>query len=205
MISGIGGRHPLRGKYPLLNDEEQEGPMKKVLSGAGLCMIAIITACGAGDERTHEGPMSFEAPTGEGWEQVPVESDLPDHAWTMGLHYNADETPKSLRVMPDVDSRPDASTAVSTLIAVCRFTEVYATDCQGTGQEAADIPGSDNTVQADFTYSGESGEQGRGRFWVAADEDSDVVSAVEYAGIGVDEDELEAFGETIEFDPDNAE
>lgn len=179
--------------------------MKKLFPWVGLCTIAVITACGGDEERTHEGPMSFEAPTGEGWEQVPVEGDLDDHAWTLGFHYNSDETPKSLRVMPDVDSRPDASTAVSTLIAVCRFTEVYATDCQGTGQEAADIPGSDNTVQADFTYSGESGEQGLGRFWVAADEDSGVVSAVEYAGIGVDEAELEAFGETIEFDPGNAE
>lgn len=146
--------------------------------------------------------MSFEVP--EGWEQVQVDGELPPHAWTVGYSDDLEETTTSLRVMPDVDSRADASVAVNTLITVCRFTDVYADDCRGTGQQAADISGADEAVRADFTYTSTTDEEVIGSIWVAVDEASDVVSAIEYAGIGVDDAELDAFGETIEFEPSRA-
>lgn len=92
--------------------------MKMTLPWAVLVTVALATSCGTGgaaestttEDLTQEGPMSFEVPDGEGWEEVPVEDELPDHAWTMGFHYNVDETPKSLRIIPDVvpgRKRPD--------------------------------------------------------------------------------------------------
>ncbi|WP_300343849.1 hypothetical protein [Nesterenkonia sp.] len=158
----------------------------------------------AGSEQglAQEGPLSFEVP--EGWQQEPVEGELPEHAWTVGYADSLEDATSYLRAMPDVDSVPDASTAVNTLISVCRFTDVYADDCRGTGQEAAEIPGAEAAVQADFTYTSANDEPVIGRIWVAVDSSNDVVSAVEYAGVGVDEAELEAFGESIEFHPDQA-
>lgn len=181
--------------------------MKNVLPLVALAVVGLLTACGGDAESTEnrvsEGPMSFEVP--EGWEQVTVEGDVSQHAWTLGYSDDLDETTKSLRVMPNVDATADPSVAVNTLITVCRFTNVYADDCRGTGQETVDIDGAEEGIGADFTYTSETDEQVTGRIWVAVDTENDVVSAVEYAGIGIDEDELEAFGETIEFDPDNAE
>lgn len=146
--------------------------------------------------------MSFEVP--EGWEQLQVEGEISQHAWTIGYSDDLEEATKSLRVMPDVDSRADASVAVNTLITVCRFTDVYADDCQGTGQQSADIAGADEAVQADFTYTSATDEEVVGSIWVAVDDASGVVSAIEYAGIGVDDAELDAFGKTLEFDPSDA-
>lgn len=190
--------------------------MKKALPWAALAAAVFLTACGGSagsadgadsaddaDNRATEGPLSFEVP--EDWEQIPVDGELPEHAWTLGYTDDLEEGTMSLRVMPDVDSRADPSVAVSTLIAVCRFTDVYADDCRGTGQENADIPGADEAVRADFTYTGVTDEEGLGSIWVAVDEASGVVAAVEYAGLGVDEAELAAFAETIEFDPSNAD
>lgn len=67
-----------------------------------------------------------------------------------------------MRVMPDVDSSVDASTAANTLISVCRFTDVYADDCQGTGQQSADISGADQEVKADFTYTSTTDQEAIG-------------------------------------------
>lgn len=185
----------------------QKGTMKKALPWAALSAAALITACGSSadsaEDRAAAGPVSFAVP--EGWQQVQADADLPQHAWRLGYSDDLEETTKSLRAMPDVDASADASTAVNTLISVCRFTDVYADDCQGTGQQSADIPGADQAVRADFTYTSATDEEVLGSIWVAVDEASGVVSAVEYAGIGVDEAELEAFAETIEFDPGNAD
>lgn len=181
--------------------------MKKATPWAALSAAALLTACGgsadSAEDRAAAGPLSFGVP--EGWQEVPVDGELPQHSWSLGYSDDLEETTKSLRVMPDVDSSVDASTAANTLISVCRFTDVYADDCQGTGQQSADIAGADQAVKADFTYTSTTDQEVIGSIWVAVDEDNGVVSAVEYAGIGVDEAELDAFAETIEFDPDNAD
>lgn len=156
--------------------------MKKALPWTALAAAALLTACGGGadsaegssdpaEDRATEGPLSFEVP--EGWEQVQVDGELPPHAWTVGYSDDLEETTTSLRVMPDVDSRADASVAVNTLITVCRFTDVYADDCRGTGQQAADISGADEAVRADFTYTSATDEEVIGSIWVAVDEASD--------------------------------
>ena len=181
--------------------------MKTMIPWAALPLTALLAACGgtaeSADDRVSEGPMSSTVP--EGWEQEPAPEEQADHAWTLGYSDDVEEATKGLRVMPNVDSTADPSVAVNGLIMKCRFTNIYADDCRGTGQEAVDIEGAEEGIGADFTYTSDTDEQVIGRIWVAVDTDTGVVSAVEYAGIGVGEDELEAFGETIEFDPGNAE
>lgn len=58
--------------------------------------------------------------------------------------------------------------------------------------------------RADLTWPGDRGEVSA-RYWIARDEDSGVMAATEYGGYGVDQEELDAYEETLELIPEAGE
>lgn len=66
--------------------------------------------------------------------------------------------------------------------------------------DRGEIAGAEVAWSADLTWPGERGEV-TARYWIAHHEESGALAAVEYGGYGADEDELDAYQETLELVP----
>lgn len=142
------------------------------------------------------GPMRLHVP--EDWEEFPVESS--DEGEITGFSEAQDGTAEGyVMTRTDFQGARNVASANGVMSAEVQFRGGEQEEPQQIELEGADVAWS-----ADLTWPGDRGEV-IGRYWVAQDEESGVMAAVEYGGYGVEQEELDAYGETLELVPEAGE
>lgn len=161
---------------------------------------------GAGSTGEESGEQSFGAITllvPEGWTPIEVTGEIEPGDWAAGFMDDEEDPTAFLRVMPESTAPPHADAAANELIAAGQFTDIYGDSFEVTGREPVELDGAEEAYEVRFRYL-EGSTEIQGRWWVAADRRSGLVSAVEYAGKDVTDEQFDAFAESIEFDPRQA-
>lgn len=167
----------------------------------GLTML-LLSGCGqpAGRE-IQAGPVTVSVP--EEWVDSPSEalSDM----WTVGADSSVDGATARVRIAPELDSGPYATSALSEVSSRATFEGWYGgTFQQGTESEIS-VDGADQAQEMQFEFTGAGdGATYTGRFWAVADRSSGKTAVVELTTNtegGLSEDQIEQIRNSLEFDP----
>lgn len=186
--------------------------MRYTVVTAGVLVLGSLSAgCGVADSdqgaggdnsrfpaNEQIGPVHLHVP--EEWTEFPVEDS--GEGWIVGYSEDQDGTAEEyVSVRTDFQGAGSVGSAQSVISGELEFRQGgQVLENRGDGDE---IEGADEGGTFDFTWEGDRGEV-NGRMWVLGDSSSGTIAGVEYAGYDVDEEELDAFGETLELRPEEA-
>jgi len=172
-----------------------------VAATMGLTML-LLSGCGqpAGRE-VQAGPVTVSVP--EEWVDSP--SEALTKMWTAGADSSADGATARVRIAPELDSGPYATSALSEVSSRATFEGWYGgTFQQGTESEIS-VDGADQAQEMQFEFTGAGdGATYTGRFWAMADRSNGKTAVVELTTNtdgGLSEDQIEQIRDSLEFDP----
>jgi hypothetical protein len=164
-----------------------------VAATIGATML-LLSGCGqpAGRE-VQAGPVTVSVP--EEWVDSP--SEALTEMWTAGA--------ARVRIAPELDSGPYATSALSEVSSRATFEGWYGgTFQQGTESEIK-VDGADQAQEMQFEFTGAGdGATYTGRFWAMADRSNGKTAVVELTtntDSGLSEDQIEQIRDSLEFDP----
>lgn len=169
----------------------------------GISVLAglALTGCGLGDDGKADQQFPANAQVGsvhlhlpQGWDQMSDEGSPGDELTAFSESLEGGAT-RYLYIREGFQGAGDIGQA----IGIIQTEGLGQMDTQR--QENADVPGADDAAVIDFTYELD-GEEVTSRWWVMERDDYDAVVGVEYGGFGADQDEIDAYGDSIELRPD---
>ena len=167
----------------------------------GLALV-LQSGCGqASGREVQAGPVTVTVP--EDWVDSP--SEALTEMWTAGADSSADGATARVRIAPELDSGPYATSALSEVSSRATFEGWYGgTFQQGTESEIS-VDGADQAQEMQFEFTGAGdGATYTGRFWAMADRSNGKTAVVELTtntDSGLSEDQIEQIRDSLEFDP----
>ena len=171
------------------------------LAAVGICGL-VLTGCSRDSGHEVEaGPVTVSVP--EEWVDSP--SEALTEMWTAGADSSADGATARVRIAPELDSGPYATSALSEVSSRATFEGWYGgTFQQGTESEIS-VDGADQAQEMQFEFTGAGdGATYTGRFWAMADRSNGKTAVVELTTNtdgGLSEDQIEQIRDSLEFDP----
>lgn len=197
----------------------------------GVGLLLCITACGGGGEEVEsmdtdtsdeaadsaeqdpqdtsetepegDSAVQLEAVTvqvPQDWSLQETPADYDPNTWAAGA-FDDDESPTEfIRVMPAMEESTAADVGGSRLVAEGEIAQAYGENFETLSRDAGEIRGAEDVHVIDFRYFEDEVEI-LGRWWVLADQESGVMSAVEHAGRADAEPDFDATAEAISFNP----
>lgn len=170
------------------------------LAAVGICGL-VLTGCSRDSGHEVEaGPVTVSVP--EEWVDSPTEalSDM----WTAGADSSAEGATARVRIAPELDSGPYATSALSEVSSRATFEGWYGgTFRQGTESDIT-VSGADQAREMEFEFTGaQDGATYTGRYWAMADRSTGATAIVELttnSDDGLSEDEIEQIRESLSFD-----
>ena len=178
---------------------------RRALRSTGTLLVLpllLVSGCGASEDREVQGgPVTVSVP--EDWVDSPAEA-LTD-MWTAGADSSADAATARVRIAPEPDSGPYATSALSEVSSRATFEGWYGgTFQQGTEAEFS-VDGADEAQEMQFEFTGAGdGATYTGRYWAMADRSNGTTAIVELTTNtdgGLSEEQIEQIRDSLEFDP----
>lgn len=165
--------------------------------------LALVLQSGCGQVSGREvqaGPVTVTVP--EDWVDSP--SEALTEMWTAGADSSADGATARVRIAPELDSGPYATSALSEVSSRATFEGWYGgTFRQGTESDIT-VSGADQAREMEFEFTGaQDGATYTGRYWAMADRSTGATAIVELttnSDDGLSEDEIEQIRESLSFD-----
>ena len=170
------------------------------LAAVGICGL-VLTGCSRDSGHEVEaGPVTVSVP--EEWVDSP--SEALTEMWTAGADSSADGATARMRIAPELDSGPYATSALSEVSSRATFEGWYGgTFRQGTESDIT-VSGADQAREMEFEFTGaQDGATYTGRYWAMADRSTGATAIVELttnSDDGLSEDEIEQIRESLSFD-----
>ena len=170
------------------------------LAAVGICGL-VLTGCSRDSGHEVEaGPVAVSVP--EEWVDSP--SEALTEMWTAGADSSADGATARVRIAPELDSGPYATSALSEVSSRATFEGWYGGTFQQGTESDITVSGADQAREMEFEFTGAGdGATYTGRFWAMADRSTGATAIVELttnSDAGLSEDEIEQIRESLSFD-----
>ena len=170
------------------------------LAAVGICGL-VLTGCSRDSGHEVEaGPVTVSVP--EEWVDPP--SEALTEMWTAGADSSADGATARVRIAPELDSGPYATSALSEVSSRATFEGWYGGTFQQGTESDITVSGADQAREMEFEFTGaQDGATYTGRYWAMADRSTGATAIVELttnSDDGLSEDEIEQIRESLSFD-----
>lgn len=170
------------------------------LAAVGICGL-VLTGCSRDSGHEVEaGPVAVSVP-GE-WVDSP--SEALTEMWTAGADSSANGATARVRIAPELDSGPYATSAPSEVSSRATFEGWYGGTFQQGTESDITVSGADQAREMEFEFTGaQDGATYTGRYWAMADRSTGATAIVELttkSDDGLSEDEIEQIRESLSFD-----
>lgn len=173
-------------------------------------MALALAACGGTDQVQNPGTeLQVEAVTltlPEGWEVFHElsDGDYDPRVWVVTAADDETSPPGHIRVLPQFDGPATADASAGLFLAHVTGSADYGADMEPVSQELMEIDGADGfELRFEDPATGDGAvEDVEGRWWIMADQETGVVSIVEF--LGFEDPDFDALLDSIAFEPSHA-